>query len=584
MKSNNAFLGKAKKQEKAIQDGMCLLFIILMTIFFLRNVLLPGRMIGGRGDARLNNLIMEHWYKVFCGQETYNNLSMFYPLTNTVSYTDMLLGFSVPYSLLRALGVNMFLACKVVLVMTYAGGNICLYYLLRKVIGLQYYTAFTGVTAFAFAQGYANRIAHTQMIALSFVPLILIFLILCIRYFDHIKKRRIYMFLFLTSFILLAYTGWYCCYFSIIFSMIYIIAFIRNSLKFNKSVIMGIFGRIKRNIIELAVWCFYAVALMVPLLTVYIPTSKMNGGRNWYEVNYYLPELVDVFNVGQSNLLFGRVIKNLNYGAYRNKGEGELVEGFSVVLLIALVYLIYRFRKEYKEPDGKRKSKINGVSMDINQIIIGSLIFSIFFSVILILSSGGVSLWWVVYKILPGAGSLRAVVRYYFFLLLPMGILLAMLLERYQPKRNPERVIIAYALVLWVSNISTGTMGDWDYTVDQEMLSRIPAPPEQAEVMAICDSGAEYQEPYLNQLDAWMIADYYHIKTVNGYSGMFPPGWPLWDVTAIEYPSLVEQWKLSQGVEEQIWLYDRGTNTWALPPTACSDYPLPDRICQSSSR
>lgn len=562
--SNSLEIGKGKGVGPLFRDGIFIILILVMTLFFFRTVLPQGRMIGDRGDARLNNLIVEHWYKVFCCEEKYNDLSMFYPVSNTVSYTDMSFLTAVFYSGLRAIGFNMFSAYKIVLIGVHFGGSLALYCLLNKVLRLKDYAAFAGVVAFSFAMGYANRIIHTQMTAVSYLPLILIFLILTIKHFEDMRRRRIYLFLFLTNYALLAYTGWYTFYFSAVFAIVYVVVFLSYGMKCNPRLMSEVLGCLKKHIRELAVWAVYMILLLIPFLRIYLPTSKIYGPRPWQEISYASPGLIDIFNVGPNNLILGKWINALNISNYRVKLEGELTEGFSIVLLFALSWLSWKFFKKKTVTASGKKAKRDSRRTPADRIIIGSLIISVLFSIILVINISGVSLWWLIYAILPGASSLKAVARFYLFLLVPMGILLAILLDRYPPKKHPVWIIVAYTAFLWVSNISTGGMYAWNYETDLELLNSVSAPPEQVEVMAVCDSGADYQDAYLNQLDAWMIADYYHIKTVNGYSGMYPPGWPLWDVTAAEYPALIEYWKLSQGIEEDIWLYDRGTNTWSL--------------------
>lgn len=568
---NTLKIRNGRKVAALLQDSVFLIFILAATLFFFRDVLPQGRMIGDRGDARLNNLIVEHWYKVFCGEDRYNNLSMFYPVSNTVSFTDMSLMTGLFYSGLRAMGISMFAAYKMVLIGVHFAGSLALYCLLTKVLRLKEYASFAGVVAFSFAMGYSNRIVHTQMTAVSYLPVILIFLILSIKHFENARRRRVCLFLFLTNYALLAYTGWYTFYFSTVFAIIYAATFLIYGMKCNRLLISEILGTLKKHFGELAVWAVYMLILLIPFLNIYLPTSKIYGSRPWQEICYVSPDFIDVFNVGPNNLVLGKLIDALNISSHRIKLEGELTEGFSIVLLLALGVLSSKFFKEKTINVSAKKVKGNGRRIPVERIIIGSLIISILFSIILVINIAGVSLWWFIYAILPGAGSLKAVARFYLFLLLPMGILLAILFDRYPPKKHPIWIIGVYTVILWISNISTGGMCAWNYETDLELLRNVSAPPEQVKVMAVCDSGADDQEAYLNQLDAWMIASYYHIKTVNGYSGMFPIGWPLWDVTGAEYPSLIEQWKLSQGIGEDIWLYDRGTNEWSLHSYSLSE-------------
>lgn len=549
-----------KKRKGILSDVLFILLIFAMSLFFFRGALIQGHAVGGRLDARLNNLIMEHWYKVFCGQETYNNLSMFYPAENTISYTDMLLASSIPYSILRACGVDMFVSCNIVIMAVHLWGSICLYYLLRKTLGVQNYISFAGVTAFSFAQGYATRIAHTQMVALSYIPFILIFLILFIRHFKETKKRRIYLFIFFTAYVLLAYTGWYSFYFSVVFGIVYIVSFLIFGFRCNREFIIRIFSLIKKHLLELFFWMVYTIVIMIPFLNVYLPANalKTYEDRSWNTVVWLSPEPIDLFNVGKNNLILGKVIEALNIGAHRKKAEWEMCEGFSVVLLIALLYLIGRYMKTHKLLRDDKKAVVPA-----RHILIGSLIISIVTCILLIQNSGGVSLWLFAYFFLPGASSVRAVVRFYFILLLPMGILLALLLEQYKPKKYPVIKIMIYIIILWISNISIGNIGSWDYRIDQKLISGVSAPPEQAEVIAFFDSGSDIQGEQITQIDAWMIADYYGLKTVNGYSGMFPRDWAMEKLPTEDYLRALQQWKISQEIQD-IYLYDLETDTWSV--------------------
>ena len=68
------------------------------------------------------------------------------------------------------------------------------------------------------------------------------------------------------------------------------------------------------------------------------------------------------------------------------------------------------------------------------------------------------------------------------------------------------------------------------------------------------------------QLDAVEIANRYGIKTINGYSGQFPPGWGQWDgiydIYSDSYEEYVRQWILEYDLEN-VYVYDRGTNAWS---------------------
>jgi len=553
------------KNVLIIRNTIFIILIFALEIFFFRELLQSGAMLGDRGDSRLNNLIMEHWYHVFCGNESINTLSQFYPVTNTLSYTDMLLGFSIPYSVLRFFGVSMFKANKLVLIGVHFFGSYCLYFLLHKICKLKDYAAFIAVIAFSFANGYAVRIGHTQMMALSFLPLILIFAGMAVKCWNNNKARRIYAMLFVTAYGLLAYTGWYTFFFSAIFLLIIMVSCIFHIFVNNRLLFAVIWNNLKKKIIELCCYAIWMIVLLIPFLQWYLPTSKMSGGRRWEDIVYYSPNFTDIANVGGGNRLFGKFIDTLNFSDYRNKGEHELMQGFSVVLLILMAFLIWKLIHEYK------KKKIMQQKIETNEILYVSYARALLFSFVLVIECAGMSLWWFVWKFVPGAGSLRAISRWYYFLLLPISILLGILIDRYSKGRKGRKetnyfvAVMALAFCVWCSNIYAGNISNWNYADDLNLIESVPPPPKEAKVIAVMDSGLEPQELYLTNLDAWLIADHYGIKTINGYSGTFPKNHEgVWNGNEAqeEYLSQVQEWIEFHGITDNVYVYDRADKKW----------------------
>ena len=69
------------------------IILVLEAIFF-RTVLWNDTLIGDDDDARLNILIMEHIWQFLHGIKDFADLGMFYPYQNTISYSDMNVGFT----------------------------------------------------------------------------------------------------------------------------------------------------------------------------------------------------------------------------------------------------------------------------------------------------------------------------------------------------------------------------------------------------------------------------------------------------------------------------------------------------------
>lgn len=547
----------AERYKKVVYIAL----IAILEIFFFRSLFAPGAMLGDSGDSRLNNLIMEHWYHVFQGKEAVDTLSEFYPVTDTLSYTDMLLGDSLLYSLLRALGTSMFTANTITLVTIHCIGSFSLFYLLEAILNVNEFASFMGVLTFSFANGYAIRVRHTQMMALSLVPVILIFAVQVLKHFDENKKRRLYLWLFFSSYALLAYTGWYTFFFSAIFVIIFIIAGLIVCLIHDRTAIKQIFTRIKSRIIELILCLVYFALLLIPFLKMYLPTSEMSGKRSWDTVLFYSPQLIDIINVGSGNLVLGKLFSYIKLSR-ENKGEGELQEGFSIIMLITLatlivLYFVSNHKKAYKE----KKSSSN--------LLIITFICAAIFSLFLTIDFDGWSMWWVVWNFIPGAGALRAISRWYFFLLLPLGILIAVLLDRQMKgsKNLPVSVLIMLAAVTCLFNVNTRPLAGWTSSDMYQYLDSVPTPPEGAKVIALQKSDSD-PNPAYEQLDAWMIADHYGLKTINGYSGQVPPDWNLGDITSEDYISNILAWRGLNNMTEDVYVYDESTEKWSIasPP------------------
>ena len=164
------------KKIEIILTIFALLTIAFLEYIFFAKVLFNDKLIGETNDSRLNNLLVEHWYHVFCGQESFSVVNIFYPMPNTVAFTDMLVGFAIPYSILRAFGMNMFLANKIVLILFHVFGSYSFYYLLNKKFKISSLWALLGVVIFSYSSAYYIRIGHTQLIAISLIPLFIIML------------------------------------------------------------------------------------------------------------------------------------------------------------------------------------------------------------------------------------------------------------------------------------------------------------------------------------------------------------------------------------------------------------------------
>lgn len=556
-------LNNKKKWAKSVA---VILFLAFCEWFFFRNVIGTenGALISNRGDGRLCTLLAEHWWNFFRGKEGFFEISMYYPVEFVLGYSDLLLGYGLIHSFLRFIGINMFTAYKWTLISIHCMGTATMYYLLKKKLNIRISWALFGTLAFSFSDTYARHLGHTQLGAISALPLLLVLLIGFIRNFENRKKRNIYAYAFITWFVLITYTSWYIAYFTGLFSLVFLIIYFIVL----KSGGVALFPMIKNKILFLGkdILCYltFMIILYIPFIYVYLPALTGSGGYSYDLHTLYMPEFIDIINVSESNWMLGHFIEKLRL---LERGYSlEVTEGFSVVLLCFFISL---WIVHVKKRNGN--SSTNDHSKKIAQSLIDATCIAIVMCIVLTirLGSNGVSLWWIVFHVIPLAKSVRAVARFLLWLSFPMAVITAYTADKYvNLKHGGARIIVSTGAVvlIFLSNVNTiGVSQQWDLSSELDILNNIPIPPENAKVLYIIDTERKGEPYYIYQLDAFEIATLYSLKTINGYSGRFPSGWgKINNVCSDTYEDDVANWIYDNGIETaSVYAYDRATNSWS---------------------
>ena len=543
-----------------LKNAFCICLILVGEFVFFRNVIGHDFLIGYSGDGKLTMLLTEHWYNFFCGREAFTELAFFYPDEAVLGYTDMLLGFGLIHSILRFLGLNMFVAYKYTLIIVHLFGSLCMFYLLHSVMKCNRYWSLFGVTVFSYSNAFAVNIAHTQLTALSLLPLLTIFIIKAFSSNVEEKKRGIFVVSALSIIAFIAYTAWYIAFFTFLFGLILLVmSYVilnHNGISFKKN-FFSWFTAHKKNVIA---FFFYSVAIFVPFLIVYLPALRNTSGYGYQEVSVYLPELIDVINVGQGNLLFDKFPSLTVF--HRQVVTMETVQGFSLVILAIYLYIFFQ-RNQYRE---YLKTKEETVRF----LVINACIISIVVVIVLSVKLGpdGSSLWYFLYYFVPGAKAIRAVARFWFFLSFPVALVVAVRGDYIFAKKTIRFRRLAGAILfiaLFISNMRVDGViydGRWRTDLEVDFLTNVTKPPSACKAFYIYDSGNKKIQAHSYQLAAYGIANHFGIKTVNGYSGNSPQDWDLWDVESKEYESNVYSW-IKQNDLKDLYGYDRHTNTWA---------------------
>ena len=469
----------AEERQKERQIFGAILSLTVLTVFqllFYWKCFDPDLVFGDLGDGRFNNCLCEFWYQFFTRQTGFNDLHSFFPVTDTLAWSDLMLGFGIPYTALRVLGMDMFTAYKAVMTFFVLAGGYTSWLFLRTVRVSPMGSLLGASIAFC-SCSFPMIFAHTQMFFVSFVPVTSIFVI---RFFQAIweeeketetrvragrsvfrarrsqaKRRRgkriLYGCASILGFGLEFWTAFYVAYFHV-FSVLTILLIALVFLILSKINLKKVWNWIKGSIPELLVYMTAALFWLIPFLSLYLPVLKEFGGRETDTVLLYSPRLFDIamkksvwihnfdqnpeeiyaFSILACALLVivtiydvvrvTRCIMENNANSEKNaRHEGHVKEGGN--------------GKDAENSANRENSEISvnkgngeGSKKTPMKLILGmSLTLSSWLIYLSIVRFGDFSVWsHVISRILPGASAIRSISRLISFLILPAGISIAL--------------------------------------------------------------------------------------------------------------------------------------------------------------
>lgn len=540
-------------------------FVIFIELIFFRNIIGNDSLIGNNGDARYIDLILEHYYGFLNGREKFTDLICFYPVENTISYSDMLLALAIPFCIFRFMGMSMFMANKLGLILIHTIGTISTVSLFNKKLKLNPFATAIGTIIFCYANSLSVKSWHNQMFAVCLVPVILLLLW---NFFENInkstKKRVLNGLGAITMLALVFYTSFYNAYYFLIYTFFIIVIYMITLSVKKVPVIKPVVTFIKLHIIEFISYIVYGLGIMMPFLIIYLPTLQSSGGWDWKPVQSMLPTWRDFFNVSPFNIVYGAFMQG-NFFKLEGYYAGELRTGFPLItFFLFVISSLWLYFKYGKNKYSKKNSYI--------ELLFFAGAIAVFCCFLIMLKVHGYSIWYLIYKYVPGASGLRAVSRFNMFLTLPIAIISAFFVDKMIPLLKlpkVKKIIMLIGICGWLileNTLSVGVRSLWTISEASKITENTSAPPVDCKVMYIIDSGSKKQfsndKDY--QLAAWEIANKYNIVTINGHSGQFPSDWsnkmsPYHGDDA--YAKSIDEW-ISKYNLTNVYAYDINTNIW----------------------
>ena len=535
------------KLKPVLKITAIFLAILGLEIFFFYPYLFSDLLFSGPGDHRLNILIAEHWYRFYRGWEGLTEINMFHPSTHALAYSDLNVIFGLFMIVLKMLGMSTYLASKIIFIGIHFAGSLAFFYFLKHLLNLKTLLCFLGLILFSYSNRYYAIIdlGHTQFITHSLIPFLLIFTF----NFLNASTRRgrlinagagivLYALIFYTSF----YTGFFITLFGLLFTLCYVAV--------DSPIVMPTAHFIRKNALECLTYLVFAIILLLPLIFFYLPAAMESGvhGRQ------LTPHLLDFINTSDKHLLYGKLMAQMKLHPIMNN------DGFPFITLalLGLCFLgtIIRFIKNRHH-----------LTPALNLLFAGFLACFCAF-LLLIEYKRGTGLWNDFVLQIPGASAIRFPNRYIGFQTIPAAILIAYTLNDFFNAfkgyaKTKGIILMLLCAFLLVENIRVNNAW-WHYQKHENFINSIPAPPPSCQVIYATSSRAHRYNNQNHNLDMFEIANRFHLKTINGYSGRKP--------FAYSYFKLDKDDSYLQGIEtyiryyglQNVCAYDFDTGKWEM--------------------
>jgi len=268
----------------------------------------------------------------------------------------------------------------------------------------------------------------------------------------------------------------------------------------------------KKFLIELAISVIAIIVAILPVFYPYLQISNEVGyARSYGMVNYFSPTLVDYF-------AFSPLLRD--WIGYPQTIEKIMYFGFTFVFL-SIFSVIFMFRKFRHD-----SNKINWVFV---YLMIGLVCFLLSFGVLIRLAEGDkgiVGPFLILYKLIPGFDSLRALGRFSIVMVFSSCLIIGLALNEWFKKIKSKKTVwgiailigtLIFAEYLWIPPFQPV------YYEEVKVAATVPEVyrwlADQSERVIIefpLDAGIERTAEYL------YFSTFHWNKLVNGYSGFFP--------------------------------------------------------------
>ncbi|MBV8061527.1 MAG: hypothetical protein JO126_03205 [Alphaproteobacteria bacterium] len=496
---------------------------IVVAVFFHAQILGHGQLLfGNRYDAVIEAALLEHWWNALRGLQHWSDAALFYPYIGTLGYNDAFFLYGLLYAPFRAMGLDPFLAMEGVNVTIKFVGYFASYALYRRLISPSPLWAVVAATLFTLNHDNLLASGHAQVFSVAFAP-IAILLLHAARaawragQFEKCIGCGTGLGLLIGAWLM---TGFYMAWFFIFFTSIALALYALPRLGILRSRLRPPSAR--EVYAGVAVMIVAALALL-PFLMLYLPGWHETGGHDYSYALFYTPTPIDIVSLPPTHWLRDALPSWLSdiLPAGAPRFASTTLMPILLILFVGAVFDACRARTP---------RWLQAVTM------------ACLLTLILVMQWHGVSGWYAVYHLVPGAAGLRVISRLILFLSFPLTIVVVRKAEGMTAKW-PRWACVLLIAALLAEEIDLSPVATLDR---QQALAEATVPPPPASCASFYVSARDDSTRGLvgatfpHNVSAMMIAQLVHIPTLNGIASFTPPGAGLNDPLAPDYEPRVE--------------------------------------------
>ena len=502
-------------------------------------------------DNTIHTAILEHWFNVFKGINSWSEVNYFFPYSKTIAQTDAYFLISVFYIPFRLLEIDPYLSTELAGVCLKIFGFFFAYLFSRLVINFRHSYAILVAILFTLNNAMTIHGYRIQLATVAFLPLFAILLYLTIKYLT-LNNRKLYLIfgsLFSFLFGLWCFTCLYASYFFFIFILLFL--FVNIFLNFSRIVSLA------KQVKKLYLYSFFIA------VTFAVSKSIESKPRSLDAVIYSTVRIEELMQVGQNNLfnypVFQRFIgiispnymPDLNW-EYHNMGFTLTV---SVLSILALVKFLRNFRI--------LKSNL------VYQLGITSFMF-----MVLIINVFEKSLWLYVYNYFPGGKALGVISVSLIFLAFPIYIVVV-----YYISTTIKRKLILLPII---ALLVIGELNSPPLKLDRrkEIEMNFTVSPPQITCNSFYVTGWDNQETnpgywewfnnqYAHNVSAMLLSQKLNIPTLNGMASFIPkdynlvgPNGTAFSPNSAEYKTRISKYIKDRNLDK-VCLLDLNSKIWS---------------------